>query len=242
MNGEVYLQQIIDAKIPHRVTYSGATVTILFDSGEKTVLSEGDFTPKELAFIGWVKREIISASKQANLPDRKPIFTQVKRWHSTGEVGDMVEIDISAAYWETANKIGLLSGRVYNAGMSLRKEVRLVAFGAAAAQKKTFVFDGERYVDIILEENQYGRRAYFYVASIVSVLLNSIANDLPGEVAVVWVDAIICSPGFAPQVQRRIFDAGYHFKTIPLINCRFEISSGARTWTVTEKESGRSLS
>ena len=49
MNGEVYLQQIIDAKIPHRVTYSGATVTILFDSGEKTVLSEGDFTPKELA-------------------------------------------------------------------------------------------------------------------------------------------------------------------------------------------------
>lgn len=237
-NSEPYINSLIQSGTPHSVTYSGDSVTVDI-GGKKIHFSGGDFSPKELAFIGWAKRDIITAAQELNLPERKPIFYHIEKWEKSGFIGEMAEIDISSAYWNTARKEGLLTSRVFDIGETVKKDVRLVAFGSAAAIKKTFVFDGKHYTDFSTCENEYGRRAYFYVASKVVALLRDICNAMPGAAALWWVDAIVCRPEYADFVRRKMFEAGHGCKVLPLDGCRFEISDGAKKWTVTERNTGR---
>lgn len=237
---EQYLKSLILSKIKHTVQYTGASTKIIFEDGKKVVFTSAELAPKELAFVSMARADVIGNSKLIRLPERNPVFSHIYNWRKLGDNGDMAEIDINSAFWLTAYLEGILSDRIFRLGESVRKEVRLIAFGSAAAVRRSFYFDGERYADAKEEINEDGRRAYFYVASKVTAMLRGICDEIPGEAALYWVDAIVCTVPYCEYVQRRIFEHGYAFKTKHLIDCNFRVTKEKeKIWTVIESQTGR---
>lgn len=239
-SADSYINSLVESGTPHIMTVTGGSTTVKIDDGPALVFSSVDLTPYELGFIGMVKREVISAAENLRLPERKPTFYHIYPFRPAGGPHTLTEVDISSAYWDTAFREGLLSPRVFEAGERVRKPVRLIALGAAAAVRRTFIFDGKEYTDATEETNEWGRRAYFYVASKVSGLCRQVCDTIPGAAVLYWVDAVVCLPAYADQVKRLFFEAGFTFKTKPLIDCYFEISAtGEKKWQVIESDSGR---
>lgn len=234
-----YIETLVKSGIPHRLEYTGGSCTVII-GGEKTIFSDTSLSPAELGFIGLTKKEVVLQSEKLRLPETSPIFTRIFNTFPAGNYPQMAEIDISAAFWDTAFRAELIGQRIFERGERVRKEVRLIALGAAAAQKRWFEFDGTEYVDAGTDSDKWGRRSYFYVASVVTSVLAEICNAMPGAVALYWVDAIVVRPEYAAQVKKKLFEAGYIFKEIPLENCSLKIEKGGeKVWTVTEKATGR---
>lgn len=235
-----YLDSMVESGTPHRVTYTNNSTKI--EVGEKSlVFSDIDLTPPELGFIGRVKKEVQNNAEILQIKETSPIFYRLMPGKFR-TVERLIEIDISAAFWQTAYKNGLLSHNTFSQGEKVRKEVRLIAFGAAATVRHTFIFDGQNYTEYEKQENQYGRNAYFFVASKISAVLDRICNEIPTAAVLYWVDAIVATPMYKDYVCRSLFEAGFEIKTKVLKDCVFFQESpptGARVWRVTELESGR---
>ena len=152
----------------------------------------------------------------------------------------MVEVDINGAFWNCAYNEGLLSDGAFEDGLTVDKTVRLIAFGSAAAVRRTAKFDGQTYTDFSEQSNEAGRNAYFFVSSKITRLLSDISSQIPGAVLLYWVDAILCIPMYKRFVSEAIQAAGYEVKVKELSNCSyFQTEDGRRGWQVTETDSGR---
>lgn len=237
-DGSGYVSTLVATKTPHKIIYTNNSVRVIVDDNE-IIFSEKQISLRDLGFIGRCKKSVIENAERINLPERSPIFYKIYRM-KFGQYEKLFEIDISSAFWDTAFECGIISDRIFNQGETVDKDVRLMAFGSAAAVKRSFVFDGERYTDPVEEVNEYGRRAYFYVASQVVSLMREICDQIPGAACLYWVDAIVCVPEYREFVCKKIFESGYQMKVKVLEKCHhFQDKSGAKIWDVIEKETGR---
>jgi len=239
-SAEPFLKTIIDQKKQHTVIYTNNSVLVSIDQREY-IFSDSDLSLHELGFIGRAKKQIIQLAEQKQLPERSPIFYRIFP-HKFTSYEYLTEIDLSSAYWIEAFRCGLLTDGIFKQGEQITKKSRLIAFGSAATVRRSFFFDGEKYTDMAEDFNEYGRRAYFYVASNIVSAIRSICEKIPGAVLLYWVDAIVCLPEYAPFVCREFSNLGYPFKTKGLRDCRhFQKNppTGPKVWSVTEIDSGR---
>lgn len=236
-NGQSYAETLVQTGTPHKITYTNNSVEVEVNE-TNYIFTDNNLSAAELGFIGRAKKCVIEMSEKLRLPDRNPVFAKIYPAKS-GFYGNLTEIDISSAYWETARKVGLISDKIYLQGNSVEKKTRLIAFGAAAAVKRSCNFDGFMYSNYYEEYNEHGRRAYFYVASYVTKIMREICDEIPGAAMLYWVDAIVCKPEYAPFVCRRIFEHGFSMKQKTLTDCILSYENRVPVWTVTEADSQR---
>lgn len=237
-DGQNYVETLVHTNTPHKITYTNNSLSVELTDGREFIFTDKFLTMQDLSFIGSTKKDVILNAERLRIPERKPVFYHIYP-AKFGNYGELVEIDISSAFWDTAYKEGIISDRTFIRGESVAKDVRLIAFGSAAAVRRSFVFDGEKYSESMEESSVWGRRAYFYVASKITALMRSICDDIPGKAYLFWVDAIICSSEYKDFICKRIFSENFAMKAKHLLDCKHFSESGALVWEVTEKETGR---
>jgi hypothetical protein len=70
-------------------------------------------------------------------------FDYKKHEENCKYIDDVYEIDINAAYWDTALKLGIINDKLYKKGLKMHKKTRLAALGSLAKRTKVFSFDGK---------------------------------------------------------------------------------------------------
>lgn len=210
----VFIQgQLINTNTPHTIKISGSSTTIKAGKNSYFFPNDGEFVDsKYLKFISDTKQEVCDNSERLKLPFQSPSFYTFSLGKKN-KIRNCIEIDINGAYWQTAFMCGLITETTYNAGLLVPKEVRLMAFGAAATMKDVYIFNGENYNETYPEFNEYGRRAFFYVAKKVSDLMGEIVEGALGSFCLFWVDAVFVHCSYAPYIQKRLLSAGYQCKT-----------------------------
>ncbi len=237
-DGSEYINTLVSAAVPHRLIYTNNSVRVQIGEND-IVFSNKLISMRDLGFIGRCKDDVIKNSEILHIPERHPIFYKIYPM-KYGHYCELYEIDISSAFWDTAFREGIISERIFLQGETVKKDVRLMAFGAAATVRRTFDFDGRQYVSAGEEVNDAGRRAYFYVASRVVSAMREVCEAIPGQACLYWVDAIVCTPQYKDYVCGRLFSQGWQIKTKRLTDCRHFLEKGAaKVWAVTEAETGR---
>lgn len=206
-------------KVRHTLKSCSSSNDIRVDGGRKYFFPIGErIEMKYLHFIKDVKREVCENAKGLNLSESKPYFVRFSPvFYESFYHTDFVEVDISSAYWFTAFDFGLVSEKTYNEGLNVPKKVRLMALGSAAATKEVMYFDGERYEYKGIEYDNFGRLAFFSVAKRVDEIMNAALENLHGNVAFYWVDALFIRKSFADFATDTIRGFGYQVKETRLL-------------------------
>jgi hypothetical protein len=103
------------------------------------------------------------------------------------------EVDLSAAYWESAWQMGLLSKELYEEGLSkkIAKKTRLAALGSLARIKTHCSFDGKKEstpVDIRCIETEF---LWFVICNYTAKVMFSGIRGLGADFLFYWVDAVM---------------------------------------------------
>lgn len=145
---------------------------------------------------------------------------------------DVVEIDISKAYWCAALKLGLITERTYKRGLEVEKVSRLAAVGACAVTKWRFEFDGSSFCNFTEQFDPVGRSAFFNVCREVSRALNEAAGNIAH---LLWVDAIFCDAKHADDVCERLAELGYEYKRKGIVWANYTASVDEKRLSYLEK-------
>lgn len=124
----------IKRKIPFTYEVQNETINVISKFGSYSTRSK-EYTINEINFIKEVKRHIIKNGLQNPYRDRfttpesrKNIkyFFYNKTLKPGQELNDLLNIDLTAAYWQTAKKFGLFDGapHLYEQGLSWEKAIK----------------------------------------------------------------------------------------------------------------------
>jgi hypothetical protein len=232
---ENYINALICAQIPHRITYTSRSVKVETHKGD-IVFSPSDFKQKDLSFIANVKKEVIAAGA-VQIKKEFDFYNIV--WSKKDVPDALVEVDANMAYWFFAYKNGYICRKTYEKGLDVPKPVRLAAFGSAATIRRTAIFDGEKYSEFEETMSDAGRAAFFNVAYEVCSMLRDCCETVPGAFVLYWVDAVVCLPGWHKVVVERMEKEGCGHKVKHLEKCKFLNIDGEKSLMCTEAETGR---
>ena len=136
---EGFSEQLKAAKIPHEMIATNATIELIAN-GQNLLFTNSGIAIKDLQFIKKVKAEIIHSAKNNRLPRKNPgFFKLIDLGDEIEIIRDVIEIDLTAAFWTTAAAERLISKETYLEGLDRDKNVRLVAFGSAAVSDRKSV-------------------------------------------------------------------------------------------------------
>ncbi len=213
------IQQYKKLGMPYVLTIQNETLTIKSKFGNYTT-QNSTYTIDDINFIKKVKKYIIDQGLfiAYEHEDRKPVI--YFRYSKDLRIGNVFEnvtnIDLSSAYWETANKMGLLSKAIYKEGLKVPKQVRLAAIGSLAKRVRSFEFDGKKVTklpDIINENTEF---LWDAICTRVAKVLLDTAGLCGKDFIFFWVDGIYVKNSAIAKVERSFANAGYHFKASPL--------------------------
>lgn len=234
---EGFSEQFKAAKIPHEMIATNATIELIAN-GQNLLFTNSGIAIKDLQFIKKVKAEIIHSAKKNRLPRKNPgFFKLIDLGDEIEVIRDVIEIDLTAAFWTTAAAERLISNETYLEGLDRDKNVRLVAFGSAAVSKRYFKYDIEaaEYEFIKEEFIEYGRRAYFYVSWKVGEMVKRLFDVAAfGDIFVFWVDAVIIKKKYAEYVARYFNENGYNSKRKEIRWLRYEKRGSVLTYSALE--------
>lgn len=215
--------------LPHTATFTNSTIKLQTDD-TTYLISPRHFKMSELGFIQQVKRHMEEISNPDNL------FAMPLQPYGRADVGyfkfnsvppgiyrDVVEIDVNAAYWHLANRLGYLSPDIYEKGLNtkkLSKVARLVALGAVAATKRIYTFDGEEYSENIqVIENPITRSYFFHIAKTLDDIMSEVFDGLPaGDGLLYWCDAFFIRKRSARQIIDGLANHGLECKSLEVAN------------------------
>ena len=207
-----FLKNLIRKGIPHTVKYSGASTYVTV--GERHwVFTDKGLKMAELGFLSQVKAHV-KKLPQSDFPEfpahiKQPAYFRYTKALKPGFFHIAAETDINAAYWNTAYQLGYIDEKIHKKGMLLDKHARLIAWGAIAAQKKVFNFDGAKYKQVPTEQNKRIRSFFFHVAHEVGAAMET-ACKATGTLFF-WVDALF-SEGDGHEQAEALEAAGFAIK------------------------------
>ncbi len=205
---ESVIGMLIDSRTPHKTTITRNRRAIEV-SGVEYSFSDTQIDPKNLNFIKQTKAMLISANAEpATAADVNFFFIGANNG-SSHIIRDVVEIDITKAYWFAALHLGFISEEHFEKGLLVDKVSRLVAIGAAATVKWEMEYDGSGYVSFDETISPQGRNAFFTICKRVSSAISSAMGDT-GFLA--WVDAVFCPASEAEAVEAALSEFGFESK------------------------------
>ncbi len=218
-----------------RVTNQTQYIDIEFEHLIKRyILTPERIKISDLAFINEVRKRLENSGiEPANGVPSYFRFYRLKE----GVYKDVIEMDLSAAYWSAAHQLGYIDDTLYEKGLLYSKKVRLMALGAAASVKRSFYFDGEKFNKTGEKKNQQGRDAFRTIASYIDRLMTSICEANP-SIFGYWVDAFFLPASEIDFVRDNIQAAGLNFKFVELSKMEFSKDSG-RWKVVCYEKTGR---
>lgn len=138
------IQFLTHNEIPY-ISYSTMSSKRVDSGGYRYYVSDLKLTGKELGFLSTVRRDARNFCKnnEQKIIDRKGIYYTLLENLLPGHYNNIVEIDISAAYWSCALQLGIIDISTYEKGLTMSKAARLVALGSLASSKMVFSFNGK---------------------------------------------------------------------------------------------------
>ncbi len=246
-------------KIPY-ISYSTMISKYVESDGKRYFISDLRLKNKELGFISTVKRDakFFSELHEGKHVDRQSIRYAHLDNIPTGVYKNMIEVDISAAYWSTAYKLGIISQSTYEKGLSLSKQAKLVALGSLASNKAAFIFNGRElkyvgtnkkieilnfdnfsYIDKKKKEIDLSH-LFFWISNEISFVvqeiysrLNSIKKD--GCLGY-WVDAVFVDKDLIFEAIKIMEKYGYGFKVKPIHSVICSVKDGSKTIYMVEEK------
>jgi hypothetical protein len=200
--------------------------TVVFKTKEMTCSSLSySYSIEEINFIKAVKRYIAkneSIEKYRDKYTMPGINSKVKYFYYSPSlkpgkiIDDVVNIDLSSAYWETANKFGLLSKELYSQGLKVRKQVRLATIGSLAKKKRIYQFNGKKVSLLDKRRSEQTEFLWPAICDHVGKLLMKTAKECGKDFIFFWVDGIYVRKAAVKKVCKMFKQAGYDYKINPL--------------------------
>lgn len=232
-------------RVSFRFIVQNDTISVESKSGSYTTRN-ADYTIPEINFIKAVKQHI----KKNNLAEpfrdqyaggKKSKHIMYFRYHPKLKPGmkftDVVNIDITAAYWETAWQFGLLREDLYKHGKTyekavkqglkektiwqqsregkiIRKQVRLAAIGSLAKKQRIYEYNGETKKQKLVEVRRSDATEFLWdaICDHVGTVLMDIAKACGDDFIFFWVDGIYVKKGSEKKVCSMFKKYGYDYK------------------------------
>lgn len=203
----------------HRLSLSG--------EGDTFMNADGMINAAELHVVKQVRYDILKHDLAKNLP--KELLRKSKNpknilyyQYSSNIVPELsidncVEIDLNAAYWETAHKLGLISDELYKKGESISKKTRLVAIGSLAKRKLLRAFDGKKEYTII-DKKRDTSYLWDVICYHVSTVMQEAAKQAGDDFMFFWTDALFVKKGSEKKVVKCFKKYGYTCKSYKIDN------------------------
>lgn len=205
--------------IPYTVEIQNETFTVRSKRGHYTT-RDSTYSIEEINFIKDVKNYIIKNQlylehRQTNV--KKVMYFKYNRKLKPGNVyHNVINIDLTSAYWETAKMLGLLSDELYLRGQSIRKQVRLAAIGSLAKKRRVYKYDGKKVSLVEQKRNELTEFLWDVICDRVGSLLLATAKGVGGKFIFFWVDGIYVEKGAEGLVKKYFNSAGYECKITKL--------------------------
>lgn len=210
----------------------GMPFTVEYTHGRRTLKSaimnenftKGTISRPGMNFIKSVKNRIIKSEVMDKIPRKSKeelglqyLFFNKKYMHQ--ELTNVIELDLTAAYWDAAYKLGIIDKKDYYQGLGMKKTERLAALGSLARVLKVREFDGKKYGRAIIKDNSDNtRHIWFAISNEVDKVMKKCAKALGDQLVFYWIDALffIKTEENKKLVQDIIKKAGYKSKFIKI--------------------------
>lgn len=227
--GKKYLREHIKFleynKIPFYVDICHKSYVVCSAVGKK-YFTDNYMTPEELTLVRQVKKYVENNKIFNNFPKKQPSQLRIKylcfdKRLFGSKTTDILEVDMDAAYWMTAKRLGIIDEGIFNRGMELsasyHKKARLVPLGTLAKRIKRRYFNGAKYTrSEWIEESADTRHLWDIISAKVDRVMQQCMRALGGEFVFYWTDAVFFRSGAKglEAAKKIINDRGYGCKMI----------------------------
>lgn len=196
--------------IPFEASFTGSSMSVTIN-GMRHQIADKRIKNRDLNFIKRVKSCMLGCGKPK--PADKPI-SYFKFSNKKGEFQNILELDISAAYWNTALQKGYITKQLHREGLEREKSVRLIALGAAASVKTVFRYDADNEDLFFVEKisNNLGRSYFFDISRHVGGIMMDFYRMFPDAILFFWVDAIFIIDTYKAAAIEYFRQNGYDLK------------------------------
>lgn len=233
----------LDAGVPFRLKVTANTAKLETAGGRAIIrLSGQDYDKRELSFIRSVKNAV---KKSGKAPDRKysprdiPYFWFDRNKCRPGTVAtDCVELDVTAAYFHAAVKLGYLPESFIEKAGKVSKLARLVALGSLATHADVYEFDG-RNLAYKGDTQPDTAPAWYHICHEFAQAMMDV-QAMQGNIFFFWVDAFFVPATQADAVEFILTEIyGYPVKRKPLQKIEVQNINNIRQIIVTDAEGQR---
>lgn len=232
-------------KVSFTYTLQNETISVQSEMGSYSTRNS-DYTIPEINFIKAVKQHVkknglaepFRHKYQGGKRSKQIMYFKYNSKLKPGaSFSDCVNIDISAAYWETAYRFGLLTKQLYDQGMTyekailagmkekkiyeksrtgeiIRKQVRLAAIGSLAKKQRVYQYDGKTKKQTLIEVKRSDETEFVWdaICDHVGSVLSDIAKKCGSDFIFFWVDGIYVKKSSEKLVCDLFKKHGYKYK------------------------------
>mgnify|MGYP003131979312 CR=1 FL=1 len=179
----------------------------------KVIFSDGVYmSKKEMILQKKLKKEIEKNTKGIEIT-----FSQEKKIHffefdsslrymveTSGEcidIPNVLEMDITKAYYQMAYNLGYLSKKFFEITLKLPKHIRLRLLGSIATKRVVEKYKNGKVVEMKIIEDHRMRDIWFHICYNVGKVMKECSENIQDFFIFYWVDGIYFQkhPKFAPQ-------------------------------------------
>ncbi len=228
-----------EAKIPFEFHVNNNTYTIVSSIG-KYFCTANKIPMRELSFVkevkDYIKKNDIEHRIRNNYPttkEKETVYSNIKYFDykvpkkSIRYYHDLYEIDINAAYWDTALKLGIITPDLYKKGLSKHKKTRLAALGSLAKRTKIFLCNkiGHMHLDDILRKST--EYLWFKICEHLGKTMFKAERVIGNNFLFYWVDGIyVRGERAAADVAMAFEKDGYGYKVRKINWIEYDLKKG----------------
>lgn len=189
----------------------------------------------EVGYIRQVKEHIIATKKYEDVPKVSKSEVGYFKYNNKLEVGNVFkkcyEVDLSHAYWEIANDLGLLKHDIYVKASQINPDTdkpyigrgtRLACIGALARRRRIYTFDGKK-TTLRRERSPITRHIWDYISLQINKIMIKCSKAVKNDFIFFWSDAIFVTDKAALKLVSRTLDnakRGYKVRKIQYIEVK----------------------
>lgn len=205
-------------KRPFTVIFQNETVSFQSKWGSGTT-RQNRYSIDDINFIKSVKHYIVK--NELYIPylnfkipgdGKVKYFQYSSSLKANQKIKNVINVDLSGAYWEAAYKLGLISDVIYQKGLTVDKFVRLTAIGSLAKKVYKLEYDGKRQKKKEVISSELTECLWDVICMQVSNVLQDAANAAGKDFIFFWVDGIYIRTAALKSVEKCFKKHGYKFK------------------------------